>query len=139
MTGNERLAKRASRGGSAMSIHDREHRQNGEHTPGTAALVVPLQTLDRTLLPLVGGKAANLGELTRAGFFVPDGFCVTTAAYALLSDGARLEPILAELASARVQETVRLTELAAAARAVLLQAPVPASCVKDRKSTRLNS
>src|SRR6266566_3534229 len=130
MTGNERLSKRASRGGSAMNIHDREHRQSGEHVPGTAALIVSLQTLDRTLLPLVGGKAANLGELTRAGFSVPDGFCVTTAAYVLLSDGAGLEPILAELASTRVQETVRLTELAAAARAALLQAPVPASCVK---------
>src|SRR6266699_4485866 len=130
MTGNERLSKRASRGGSAMNIHDREHRQSGEHVPGTAALVVPLQTLDRTLLPLVGGKAANLGELIRAGFTVPAGFCVTTAAYALLSDGAGLEPILAQLTSTRVQETVRLTELAAAARAALLQAPVPASCVK---------
>jgi len=113
-----------------MNIHDREHRQSGEHVPGTAALVVPLQTLDRTLLPLVGGKAANLGELIRAGFTVPAGFCVTTAAYALLSDGAGLEPILAQLTSTRVQETVRLTELAAAARAALLQAPVPASCVK---------
>jgi phosphoenolpyruvate synthase/pyruvate phosphate dikinase len=29
----------------------------------------------------VGGKGANLGELTRAGFPVPVGFCVTTAAY----------------------------------------------------------
>jgi pyruvate,water dikinase len=30
---------------------------------------------------LVGGKCANLGELTRAGFPVPPGFAVTTAAY----------------------------------------------------------
>ncbi len=32
-------------------------------------------------LALTGGKAASLGELTRAGFPVPSGFCVTTAAY----------------------------------------------------------
>jgi phosphohistidine swiveling domain-containing protein len=32
-------------------------------------------------LPLVGGKAANLGELTRAGFPVPRGFVVTAQAY----------------------------------------------------------
>jgi len=32
-------------------------------------------------LPIVGGKGANLGELTRAGFPVPHGFCVTTEAY----------------------------------------------------------
>lgn len=32
-------------------------------------------------LALVGGKAANLGELVRAGFEVPRGFVVTTEAY----------------------------------------------------------
>src|SRR4051812_32123648 len=30
---------------------------------------------------LAGGKAVNLGVLLRAGFNVPDGFCVTTDAY----------------------------------------------------------
>lgn len=32
-------------------------------------------------LPLVGGKGANLGEMTQAGFPVPFGFCVTTESY----------------------------------------------------------
>ncbi len=31
--------------------------------------------------PLVGGKGASLGELTRAGMAVPPGFVVTTAAF----------------------------------------------------------
>jgi pyruvate,water dikinase len=30
---------------------------------------------------LVGGKGANLGEMTRAGMPVPPGFCLTAAAY----------------------------------------------------------
>lgn len=34
-----------------------------------------------TDLPYVGGKGLNLGKLTRAGFQVPQGFCVTTDAY----------------------------------------------------------
>ncbi|MDP2672346.1 MAG: PEP/pyruvate-binding domain-containing protein, partial [Nanoarchaeota archaeon] len=29
----------------------------------------------------VGGKGANLGELTKAGIPVPNGFCVTAQAY----------------------------------------------------------
>jgi pyruvate,water dikinase len=39
------------------------------------------EKVDGTRLLEVGGKGANLGELTRAGFPVPPGFCVTTAAY----------------------------------------------------------
>lgn len=44
-------------------------------------LVEPLRAFGRTDLALAGGKGANLGELVRAGFPVPDGFVVTTAAY----------------------------------------------------------
>ena len=37
--------------------------------------------IDEDALPHVGGKGLNLGKLTRAGFSVPQGFCVTTDAY----------------------------------------------------------
>jgi phosphohistidine swiveling domain-containing protein len=113
-----------------MNIHDQEHKLSSEHEGSDVALVLPLTSLDRTLLPVVGGKAANLGELIRAGFSVPAGFCITTAAYALLNDGAELVPILAQLATTRAEDPVRLAELAAAARAALLQVPVPASCAR---------
>ena len=40
------------------------------------------QEIDKTKLALVGGKGANLGELSRIeGIKVPQGFCVTTEAY----------------------------------------------------------
>ena len=39
---------------------------------------------------LVGGKAANLGVLTRAGLPVPPGLCITTEAYRRVTDGAGL-------------------------------------------------
>src|SRR6266566_489253 len=112
-----------------MSLPDQEQQPKSEYQPGEVALVLPLSTLDRTLLPVVGDKAANLGELIRAGFPVPAGFCVTTAAYALLNDAARLESLLAELAATRAEDTERLGKLAAAVRAALLQASVPASVV----------
>src|SRR5690606_39729816 len=32
-------------------------------------------------IPVVGGKGANLGELTQNGVDVPPGFCVTASAY----------------------------------------------------------
>jgi len=61
------------------------------------ALVLALGELDRSRLPLVGGKAAQLGELIHAGFAVPAGFCVTTTAYAHVSASAGLDAFLAEL------------------------------------------
>ncbi|MBC3194130.1 phosphoenolpyruvate synthase [Pseudonocardia sp. C8] len=50
--------------------------------PTPERAVAPLAAFGREDLPAVGGKAANLGELIRAGLPVPDGFAVTTAAYA---------------------------------------------------------
>src|SRR6266566_235164 len=113
-----------------MSLPDQEQQPKSEYQPGEVALVLPLSTLDRTLLPVVGGKAANLGELIHAGFPVPAGFCVTTAAYALLSERAGLEPILEELVAKTRTDTNRQKELAAAAHAALLQAPLPPGVVQ---------
>jgi pyruvate, water dikinase len=48
------------------------------------ALILPFNKIDKNDIPLVGGKAANLGEMVQNGFPVPNGFCVTSAAYQLL-------------------------------------------------------
>lgn len=43
--------------------------------------VLYFKEIDKSCLPFVGGKGANLGEMTKAGFPVPQGFCVSTGAY----------------------------------------------------------
>jgi rifampicin phosphotransferase len=48
-------------------------------------IVVPLRDLGQDDLAVAGGKGANLGELLRAGLPVPDGFVVTTDAYAIVT------------------------------------------------------
>ncbi|MGW0480900.1 PEP/pyruvate-binding domain-containing protein [Nonomuraea sp. NPDC003214] len=50
-------------------------------------LVAPLRSFGRADLASAGGKGANLGELTAGGFPVPDGFVITTDAYALVASG----------------------------------------------------
>jgi phosphoenolpyruvate synthase/pyruvate phosphate dikinase len=95
-----------------------------------ANLILPLGDVDRGALPVVGGKAANLGELTRAGLPVPPGFCVTTAAYELVADGDDLRRILDDLAETPPEDTERLAELAVEARAALLAAPVPPDIIE---------
>ena len=49
--------------------------------------VLPLDQVGRDDLSRAGGKGANLGELLRAGFRVPDGFVVTTAAFTAAAGG----------------------------------------------------
>jgi phosphohistidine swiveling domain-containing protein len=47
--------------------------------------------IDGAMLVTVGGKAANLGEMTRAGLPVPPGFCVTTEAYRRVAVGVPVD------------------------------------------------
>src|SRR5215211_5076018 len=96
---------------------------------GNPRLTLPFDAIDRAALPVAGGKAANLGELTRAGLPVPPGFCVATDAYELVAEGADLRRVLDHLTETRPEDTARLAELAAEARAALLAAPVPADIV----------
>ena len=44
-------------------------------------MIIGLDRVRATDIPLVGGKGANLGELIAAGLPVPGGFCVTAEAY----------------------------------------------------------
>ncbi|HET8666782.1 MAG TPA: PEP/pyruvate-binding domain-containing protein, partial [Terriglobales bacterium] len=44
--------------------------------------------------PMVGGKGASLGDLMRLGMPVPDGYIVTTAAYAEEAEHWRLSDAL---------------------------------------------
>ncbi|HEV7863938.1 MAG TPA: PEP/pyruvate-binding domain-containing protein, partial [Acidimicrobiia bacterium] len=63
-------------------------------TSSTTLVVAPLNAFGRADVATAGGKGANLGELVRAGFGVPDGFVVSTQAYrdALRSAGVEAGP-----------------------------------------------
>ena len=61
--------------------------------------VLCFQEIDRTKFMLVGGKGANLGELSRIkGILVPEVFCVTTEAYKKITENNQeLNGLLDEL------------------------------------------
>jgi rifampicin phosphotransferase len=91
-------------------------------------LVVTLDDLDETggaALDLLGGKAANLGELIRAQLPVPPGFCLTTEAYERAAPGVQLTGVFAELTRTEPGETVAIARLAGTAREAILAAPMP--------------
>jgi len=96
-------------------------------TDSAAPLVLEFGAIGDDALAVVGGKAANLGVLTRAGLPVPPGVCVTTDAYRQVAAGASVSDILDAIASTPATDTARLAMLAANARAALMAAPVPGS------------
>ena len=89
-------------------------------------LILPLAEVDRGFLSLVGGKGANLGEMTRAGLPVPPGFCVTTAAYARIAAEAQIESLIAELEQTFADSIESLAARASSIRNRIEAAPIPA-------------
>ncbi|MGO4588366.1 PEP/pyruvate-binding domain-containing protein [Paenarthrobacter sp. 2TAF44] len=77
------------------------------------------------MLPEVGGKAANLGELSAARLPVPPGFCLTTSAYRYALSAIGMEDIFALLQDAEASDLDELNRLAARARSLVLDAGVP--------------
>lgn len=75
-------------------------------------------------LSKVGGKGANLGELTKAGFNVPLGFCVTTAAFERFMAGAG-KYIYAQLETVKFNDLETLRELGRSVREQLATLPLP--------------
>lgn len=63
----------------------------------TKKFVVWFKDVDRDDIGTVGGKGANLGEMTKAGFPVPNGFIVTAQAYFHFLDEAHLRDDLSDL------------------------------------------
>ena len=82
----------------------------------THALVRALQELGSGDIDAAGGKGANLGELIRAGFPVPDGFVLTTAAYARAAEAAGADPGDPAAAGSRLGGATVPPEIATAVR-----------------------
>lgn len=113
-----------------MKYFRKEGEPELEQEKNAIPLVLPLSALDRSMIPQVGGKASNLGELIRAGFMVPEGFCITTAAYMRACADAGLDANLAALAATELEDGAHRAELAARIRMALLEAPLDASIVE---------
>ncbi|HEX7122821.1 MAG TPA: phosphoenolpyruvate synthase [Gemmatimonadaceae bacterium] len=89
-------------------------------------LIRTFEEIDRRDLPLVGGKGANLGEMTRAGFPVPPGFVVTIDAYQRAWDESGLgEAVSEELRQLNVADPASLQESAARIRRLVAEIAIP--------------
>ena len=87
--------------------------------------------------PQVGGKAANLGELVRRGFPVPDGFVISAVAFTRAMDVAGASAQLQELVrGAGERDATSLSSAPAAAQAIVRAAGVPDDVVREIRVAR---
>ena len=85
-----------------------------------------LDEIDLGSIPRVGGKGANLGELTRAQLPVPHAFCVDTLAYLrLIEANSLLAPILAVLDEIDYDDPAEIGRRAVQIRELILAADTP--------------
>ncbi len=94
--------------------------------------IVWFADVGRESVALVGGKGANLGELTQANIPVPPGFIVTTRAYRRFIEQSGLLPLLRQLLRGLdVNDDGALNQTAAAVRHAIEQADMPASLQEE--------
>ncbi|MFA5309750.1 MAG: phosphoenolpyruvate synthase [Dehalococcoidales bacterium] len=93
--------------------------------------VVWFKDVTKNDIPLVGGKGANLGEMTNAGIPVPPGFIVTSSAYFDFVEKANLQDkIKSLLIPLDVHDSKMLQEVAAKVQKLITDAKMPAETAK---------
>jgi pyruvate,water dikinase len=88
--------------------------------------VLSLEQLDRTSVPVAGGKAANLGEMLQAGLPVPAGFTATVAAWDRFVECSGLAATIeAQVAGVNVDDTGALAAAATTIQQCVERATIP--------------
>lgn len=85
-----------------------------------------LQDIDKTMLAVVGGKGANLGELTRIeGIHVPGGFCISTKAFERIAQTPSINALLDRLSLLKTEDRNKIGELSGEIRSIIEATAVP--------------
>jgi pyruvate,water dikinase len=88
--------------------------------------VLNFEKLDKSSLPMVGGKNASLGEMIKAGIRVPPGFAVTTDSYlSLITEAEIKDKIYAVLTDLNPEDVKALDNAAAQVQELILDTPIP--------------
>ncbi len=92
-----------------------------------SSYVLGFQEIDKTKLMLVGGKGTNLGELSQIeGIRVPDGFCISTAAFTrIIGETSSLNALLEQLSLLKVEDRAKIGELSDEIRRVIEGIAIP--------------
>ncbi|HYE83778.1 MAG TPA: phosphoenolpyruvate synthase [Clostridia bacterium] len=92
-----------------------------------SSYVLGFQDIDKTKLMVVGGKGANLGELSRIeGILVPDGFCISTDAFKrVIGQRSSIKEMLDRLSLLKVEDRDIISELSGEIRRAIEGTAIP--------------
>ncbi|MEB2280753.1 phosphoenolpyruvate synthase [Lysinibacillus xylanilyticus] len=98
-----------------------------------SSLVLGFQEIDKTQLLLVGGKGANLGELSKIeGIQVPEGFCVTTAGYQkAIEQNETFQVLLDQLLTLKVEDRDQICEISRKIRQIIMEVEIPSDVINE--------
>jgi pyruvate,water dikinase len=89
-------------------------------------LISFFKEIDKNDLPLVGGKGANLGEMTKANFPVPNGFAITVEAYdSFLKENNIAGKIYELIKSANINQPDELQEASKKIEKIIVSSKIP--------------
>jgi pyruvate,water dikinase len=95
-------------------------------------LIAYFKELDKSDVNLVGGKGANLGEMTKIGLPVPPGFVITANSYDLFLKESALETkIYSVLSSLDVSNPLHLQEASSTIQKMIMKSDIPSDVVRE--------
>ncbi len=98
-----------------------------------SSYVLSIQYTDKTKLKIVGGKGANLGELSKiGGIRVPDGFCISTDAFKrVIREIPVIKKLLDELSFLNAEDRDKIGKLSSEIRGVIEETIIPEDIIED--------
>ena len=92
-----------------------------------SSYVLGFQEIDKTKIMVVGGKGANLGEISKVeGIPVPDGFCISTEAFKrIIGETPSINELLDQLSLLKVEDRNKISELSGEIRRLIEGITIP--------------
>jgi len=92
-----------------------------------SSYVLGFQDIDKSKTMIVGGKGANLGEISKVeGIRVPDGFCISTEAFKrIVGETPSINELLDRLSPLKVTDRNKISQLSGEIRSLIESVAIP--------------
>jgi rifampicin phosphotransferase len=92
-----------------------------------SSYVLGFEEIDKTTIMAVGGKGANLGEISKVeGIRVPDGFCISSEAFKrIIGETPSINELFDQLSLLKVEDRNKIIELSGEIRRLIADVAVP--------------